>query len=98
MVTRLSSRAASASSIGCTSLAVMARMKGARSLTCMADSSAMFFPFTLLPSAAWLRRAPWQAGQSLRVKILSYSARTCGCKVSGSFAPMPFFSLTTTPS
>ena len=39
-----------------------------------------------------------QAGQVARVKILSYSTRTCGCRFSGSFDPSPFFSLATTPS
>ena len=63
MVTRFSSRAASASIMGWTPLSLIERMKGARSETCIADSSAMFFFLMVDFSAAWLRRAPLQAGQ-----------------------------------
>ena len=98
MVTRFSSRAARAAIIGLMAGASIERTNGARSETCIAEHSAIDLPLTLLASAAALSRAPPQAGQVARVKILSYSTRTCGCRFSGSFEPSPFFSLATTPS
>ena len=64
----------------------------------MDDSSAIFLPEILLASASALSRAPLQAGQILRVKMRSYSARTWGCSVSGSLLPSERLSLGTTPS
>ena len=65
----------------------MSRTKEARSLTCMAEHSAMLLrPLTLEDRAAGLSRVPPQAGQGRKVTARSTKARMWGCIDSRSLA------------
>ena len=80
------------------SVAAKSRTQSARSVICMADSSAMFLPCTVTDRADSLSRVPPQSGQGRNTMARSTKARTCDCIDSTSLASMDLRILVITPS
>ena len=70
----------------------------ARSLICIALSSAMFLPLIRDERAASARRVPSHSGQIVNVTARSTNARMCGCIESTSLARKRFCTCGISPS
>ncbi len=69
----------------------MPRTQPARSLICMAQTSAMFLPLIFEDRASALSRVPPHSGQVVNVTARSTKARMCGCSVSTSLERNDFW-------
>src|SRR5690606_38988039 len=74
------------------------RTHAARSVICIAHTSAMFFPLIFEDRAASLRRVPLQSGQVVKVTARSTNARMCGWSVSTSLDRNDFWIRGISPS
>src|SRR3954466_16245103 len=74
----------SAASSGATDGSLMAPTHSARSVICIAQTSAMLTPLIFDDRAASLSRVPPQSGQGVNVTTLSTKARMWGCRESTS--------------
>ena len=71
-------------SSGATDGSASPRIQAARSLICIAQTSAMFFPLIFEDRASLLSRVPSHSGQVVNVTARSTKARMCGCRASTS--------------
>ncbi len=71
-------------SSGATDGSSSSRTQSARSLICIAQTSAMFLPLILDERASSLSRVPSHSGQVVNVIARSTKARMCGCIASTS--------------
>jgi hypothetical protein len=67
-------------------------------VSCIEQTSAMFFPLTFDDRASLPSRVPSQSGQVVKVIARSTKARICGCIASTSLASIDFWILGITPS
>ena len=74
------------------------RTQSARSLICIAQTSAMFLPLIFDDRASLLSRVPSHSGQVVNVTARSTKARMCGCSASTSLDSIDFWILGITPS
>ena len=74
----------SAPSSGATDGSSRPRTHSARSLICIAQTSAMLIPLTFDDRAASLSRVPPHSGHVVKVTARSTNARICGCIASTS--------------
>ena len=88
----------SASSSGATDGSCRPRTQSARSLICMAQTSAMLTPSIFDERAAALSRVPSHSGHVVKVTTRSTKARTCGCSPSTSFDSIDFWIFGIKPS
>ena len=85
-------------SSGVTDGSSMPRTQSARSVICIAQTSAMFFPLIFDDRASLLSRVPSHSGQVVNVTARSTNARMCGCMASTSLESIDFWILGITPS
>ena len=79
-------------------VSVNPRAHSARSLICIAQTSAMFLPLIFDERAASLSRVPPHSGQVEKVTARSTKARTCGCSESTSLDNIDFWIFGINPS
>jgi hypothetical protein len=85
-------------SSGLTDGSARSRTQSARSLICIAQTSAMFFPLIFDERAALLSRVPAHSGQVVNVTARSTKARMCGCNDSTSLDSIDFWIFGISPS
>jgi len=74
------------------------RTQSARSLICIEQTSAMFFPLIFDDRASLLSRVPSHSGQVMNVTARSTKARICGCSASTSLDSIDFWIFGISPS
>src|ERR687898_1487212 len=89
--TNESSRCCRPPTSGATDGSSRPRSQSPRSLICIAQTSAMFFPWIFDDRAAAFSRLPSQSGQTVKVTTRSTKARTCGCSASTSLERNDFW-------
>ena len=77
---------------------VEARTQSARSLTCIAQASAMLFPLIFDDRASLASRVPSHSGHVVNVTARSTKARMCGCSASTSLDRNDFWIFGISPS
>ena len=85
-------------SSGATDGSSRSRTQPARSLICIEQTSAMFFPSIFDERASLLSRVPSHSGQVWNVTARSTNARMCGCIASTSLDSIDFWILGISPS
>ncbi len=85
-------------SSGATDGSSRSRTQSARSVICIAQTSAMFLPLILDDRASLLSRVPSHSGQAWNVIARSTKARMWGCIASTSLESIDFWIFGITPS
>ena len=88
----------SVASSGATDGSSRPRTHSARSLICIAQTSAMLIPSIFDDRAASLSRVPSHSGQAVNVTARSTKARMCGCIASTSLDSIDFWIFGIRPS
>ena len=85
-------------SSGATDGSSRSRTQSARSLICIAQTSAMFLPLIFDDRASLVSRVPSHSGQVVNVTARSTNARMCGCIASTSLDRNDFWIFGISPS